>query len=194
MRATRHIAIVGANPAHTAILEDGAREAGVEKIFHVSGIENLPAHIRAVDPDAILIDLATPQRAALEQVFEMSRTIRRPIALFVETSDSETVQASVDAGISAFVVGELRKERVRHVLDLCVSRFNATAKLQAELARAKAALDERKVIDRAKGLLMTAKCLTEDQAYALMRSTAMNENKKIADIAQSIMTASQLLK
>ena len=83
---------------------------------------------------------------------------------------------------------------MKHILDLCISRFNAFARLQDELDRAKSALEDRKVIDRAKGILMKAKNLTEEQAYALLRKTAMNENKKIAEIAQSVITAAELFK
>jgi response regulator NasT len=124
----------------------------------------------------------------------VSRAVRRPIAMFVDQSDAASIQASVDAGVSAYIVDGLKKERMKHILDLCISRFNAFSRLQGELERAKSALEERKVIDRAKGILMKAKNLTEEQAYALMRKTAMNENKRIAEIAQSIITASDLLR
>jgi response regulator NasT len=130
----------------------------------------------------------------LEQMFQMSRAVKRPIAMFVDQSDSASIQAAVDAGVSAYIVGGLRKERVTSILDLCISRFNAFARLQAELDTAKGALEERKVIDRAKGVLMKAKKFSEEEAYALLRKTAMNENKKIVDIAQSVLTAAELLK
>jgi response regulator NasT len=94
----------------------------------------------------------------------------------------------------AYIVDGLKKERIKPILDLCISRFNAFAKLQDELDRAKSALEDRKVIDRAKGILMKLKGLTEDEAYILLRSTAMREKKKIGEIAQSILTASELLK
>jgi len=96
--------------------------------------------------------------------------------------------------VSAYIVGGLKKERITNILDLCISRFNAFSRLQSELDRAKDALEERKVIDRAKGILMKARKLTEEDAYALMRKTAMNENKKIVEIAQSVLTAAELLK
>jgi two-component system, response regulator / RNA-binding antiterminator len=83
---------------------------------------------------------------------------------------------------------------VKNILDLCISRFNAFSRLQEELDRTKTALEERKVIDRAKGILMKARGLSEEEAYALLRKTAMNEKKKIAEIAQSVITAAELLK
>jgi response regulator NasT len=127
-------------------------------------------------------------------MFQVSRAVRRPIAMFVDQSDTASIQASVDAGVSAYIVDGLKKERIKSIIDLCVSRFNAFAKLQDELEKTKSALEERKVIDRAKGILMRVKNLNEEEAYVLMRSTAMREKKKIVEIAQSIITASDLLK
>ena len=158
------------------------------------GTTGLLDQIYRIDPDVILIDLENPSRDVLEQMFQVSRIVRRPTAMFVDQSDRNTIEAAVDAGVSAYIVDGLKKERVKHILDLCISRFNACARLQGELDRAKSELEARKVIDRAKGILMKVKGLTEDEAYVLMRSTAMREKKKIGEIAQSILTASELLK
>ena len=188
------IVIVDESPIRAAILEEGLREAGFTGVVHISEMQSLLARIYAVDPDIILIDLENPSRDILEQMFQVSRAVRRPIAMFVDQSDSSMIQASVDAGVSAYIVDGLKKERIKPILDLCVSRFNAFARLQDELDRTKSALEERKVIDRAKGILMKLKGLTEDEAYVLLRSTAMREKKKIGEIAQSILTASEMLK
>jgi two-component system, response regulator / RNA-binding antiterminator len=188
------IVIVDESPIRAAILEEGLREAGFTGVVHISEMQNLLSRIYALDPDVILIDLENPSRDVLEQMFQVSRAVRRPIAMFVDQSDSASIQASVDAGVSAYIVDGLKKERIKPILDLCVSRFNAFAKLQEELERTKSALEDRKVIDRAKGILMKVKGLTEDEAYVLLRSTAMREKKKISEIAQSIITASELLK
>ena len=188
------IVIVDESPIRAAILQEGLREAGFTGVHHISEMQSLLARIYAIDPDIILIDLENPSRDVLEQMFQVSRAVRRPVAMFVDQSDAASIQASVDAGVSAYIVDGLRKERIKPILDLCVSRFNAFAKLQDELDRTKSALEERKVIDRAKGILMKVKGLTEDEAYVLMRSTAMREKKKIGEIAKSILTASELLK
>jgi response regulator NasT len=188
------IVIVDESPVRAAILQEGLREAGFTDVVHISEMQSLLARIYAVDPDIILIDLENPSRDVLEQMFQVSRAVRRPIAMFVDQSDSASIQASVEAGVSAYIVDGLKKERIKPILDLCVSRFNAFAKLQQELERTKSQLEDRKVIERAKGILMRVKSLTEDEAYVLMRSTAMREKKKIGDIAQSIITASEMLK
>jgi two-component system, response regulator / RNA-binding antiterminator len=188
------IVIVDESPIRAAILEEGLREAGYGSVVRISEMQSLLARIYALDPDIIVIDLENPSRDILEQMFQVSRAVRRPIAMFVDQSDAASIQASVEAGVSAYIVDGLKKERIKPILDLCISRFNAFAKLQDELDRTKSALEDRKVIDRAKGILMKAKGLTEDEAYVLLRSTAMREKKKISEIAQSILTASEMLK
>ncbi|HXX07927.1 MAG TPA: ANTAR domain-containing protein [Pseudolabrys sp.] len=192
--AALRIAIVDESSVRAAILEDGLREAGFTQVERIGETRNLLTRIYALDPDVILIGLENPSRDVLEQMFQMSRAVKRPVAMFVDQSDSASIQAAVDAGVSAYIVDGLKKERVTSILDLCISRFNAFARLQSELDHAKDALEERKVIDRAKGFLMKAKKLTEEQAYALLRKTAMNENKKIVEIAESVLTAAELLK
>lgn len=192
--STLKIVIVDESPIRAAILEDGLREAGFMYVERIGDTNNLLKRIYAIDPDVILIDLENPSRDVLEHMFQMSRAVKRPVAMFVDQSDSASIQAAVDAGVSAYIVDGLKKERITSILDLCISRFNAFARLQGELDRAKDALEERKVIDRAKGVLMKAKNLGEEEAYALLRKTAMNENKKIIEIAQSVLTAAELFK
>lgn len=194
MQASLKIVIVDENLTRAVVLEDALREAGHTNVVRLDETSQLLARICAFDPDIVIIDLETPRRAVLEQMFEVSRAVKRPVAMFVEESDKAAIEAAVDAGVSAYIVGGLRKERIANIVDLCISRFNSFARLREELERVRGALEERKVIDRAKGILMTAKNLTEDAAYGLLRKTAMNENKKIAEVAQSVVTAAGLLK
>ncbi len=188
------IVIVDKNPVRAAILEDGLREAGHVQVVRIDETAHLLARIYTIDPDVILIDLENPSRDVLEQMFQVSRAVKRPVAMFVDQSDRASIEAAVDAGVSAYIVGGLRKERVQNILDLCISRFNSFSKLENELERARSALEDRKVIDRAKGILMKAKNLSEENAYAMLRKTAMNENKKITEIAQSVIMAADLFK
>src|SRR4030081_2509149 len=188
------IVIVDESPIRAAILEEGLREAGFTGVVHISEMQSSLARIYALDPDVILIDLENPSRDVLEQMFQVSRAVKRPVAMFVDQSDAASIEAAVDAGVSAYIVGGLRKDRVKNIRDLCISRFNAFARLQSELDRTRSALEERKVIDRAKGILMKVKNLSEESAYGLLRKTAMNENKKIAEVSQSVLTAAELFK
>ena len=188
------IVIVDESPIRSLILEEGLRDAGFTQVERISEMHNLLKHIYASDPDVILIDLENPSRDTLEQMFQVSRAVRRPIAMFVDQSDTASIQASVDAGVSAYIVDGLKKERIKSILDLCVSRFNAFSKLQDDLEQAKSDLEERKTIERAKGILMKAKKLSEDDAYKMLRGAAMRENKKIIEIARSVITAAEMFK
>src|SRR5438046_1791526 len=169
MDSSFKIVIVDENPIRAAILEDGLREAGHIQVVRIDETAHLLARIYAIDPDVILIDLENPSRDVLEQMFQVSRAVRRPVAMFVDQSDKASTEAAVDAGVSAYIVGGLQKERIKNILDLCISRFNSFARLREELERTRTALEERKVIDRAKGILMKAKSLSEEAAYSTPR-------------------------
>ncbi len=194
------ILIIDENAVRAAILEEGLRlandgeEGGTPEIHHIRDTLNLLARVGAIDPDVILIDLENPSRDTLEQMFQVSRLARRPVAMFVDKSDSATVQAAIDAGVSAYVVDGLRKERVRSILDVTISRFHAFDRLQCELQQAKSALEDRKIIEQAKAIVMQQRGCSEDDAYVLLRRTAMNQNRKIAELARSLVAAAALLR
>ncbi len=188
------IVIVDPNPLRTAILRDGLRDAGHEQVTVIDSFLDLEQRLRALDADIVLIDLENPSRDVLEQMIRISGANARPVAMFADSSDAAMINAAIDAGVSAYVVDGLKKERVKSIVDLTVSRFNAFARLRDELAAAQSQLADRKVIDQAKALVMKAKNISEEQAYTMMRKVAMNEGKKIAEIARSILTAAELLK
>lgn len=154
---------------------------------------NLLARLYATDPDVVVIDLENPSRDVLEQLFQVSRLVKRPVAMFVDQSDTGMINKAIEAGVSAYVVDGLKKERVKSILDMCMARFHAYARLQNELDQARSALEERKIVEKAKGLLMRHKGITEDEAYNLLRRRAMNEKKKLGDIAQAVVTGLELL-
>lgn len=194
LNASLTVAVVDPSHARAAIVEEGLRAAGVARVVVIAETEDLLARLAQVSPDVVVIDLESPSRDLLEQMFHVSRAVERPVAMFVDQSDTAMMQAAVDAGISAYVVDGLKPERVKTIIDIAILRFNAFARLQRELSEAKNELADRKVIERAKGLLMQLKGLKEDEAYALLRRTAMNEKRKLADIARSIVTAADLLR
>jgi two-component system, response regulator / RNA-binding antiterminator len=194
LNASLTVAVVDPSHARAAIVEEGLRAAGVARVVVIAETEDLLARLAEVSPDVVVIDLESPSRDLLEQMFHVSRAVERPVAMFVDQSDTAMMQAAVDAGISAYVVDGLKPERVKTIIDIAILRFNAFARLQRELSEAKNELADRKVIERAKGLIMRLKGLKEDEAYALLRRTAMNEKRKLADIARSIVTAADLLR
>ena len=187
------ILVLDENPIRRAILEAGLLEAGFENVRVLTNMKGLIDQIYVIDPDVIVIDLENPSRDVLEQMFQVSRLVRRPIAMFVDQSDRATIEAAIDAGVSAYIVDGLKKERVRPILDMTISRFRAFDALRVELETTRSALKERKLIDRAKGILMKTKGLDEDAAYKLLRRTAMNQNRKIVDVAESLISAFDLL-
>jgi len=187
------IAIVDESPARAAVIEEGLREAGLSDIVVLLDRHGLVARIADLAPDVVLLNLENPGRDVLEESFALSRALARPIAMFVDQSDEHSIAAAVEAGISAYVVDGLRKERIKPVLELAVRRFNAFARLQSELAEARSALADHKTIDRAKALLMRRRGIDEPAAYALLRKQAMDSGRRIADVADALVTAADLL-
>ncbi|CAD7051163.1 MULTISPECIES: ANTAR domain-containing response regulator [Pseudorhizobium] len=187
------ILVIDENAIRASIIEEGLREAGHDRVNVIHEVNGVARTIETLQPDVIIIDIENPNRDMMEHLFQLTRTVGRPIAMFVDRSDTASIEAAVDAGVSAYIVDGLKKERVKSILDMAVSRFNAFSRLQRELAEARSALEERKVVERAKGILMKMRGLSEEEAFALLRQSAMNEKKKMADIAQSIVTAARLL-
>jgi two-component system, response regulator / RNA-binding antiterminator len=186
------VLIVDQNVARSSVLEEGLREAGCTDLVVVRDMQNLLRRIVDEEPDVILIDLENPNRDVLEQMFQVSRVVSRPVAMFVDRSDAGAIEAAIDAGVSAYVVDGLRKERVRSIVDMAISRFRAFDRLRQELDEARRQLSDRKLIDRAKGILMKQRGLGEEQAWQLLRRTAMRENLKMAQVAQSVITAAEM--
>jgi len=186
------ILIIDENRVRAAIIEEGLREAGHSRITIISEMSGLVRRIEEAAPDVIVIDLENPNRDMLEDLFRVSRAVRKPVAMFVDKSDTAMIAEAIAAGVSAYVVDGLRKDRVKSILDLAIGRFNAFERIREELETAKQALSERKLIDRAKGILMKLKHISEDEAYALLRQTAMKQNMRIAKIAESIIATSTI--
>jgi response regulator NasT len=187
------VAIIEENSIRAAILLDGLREAGIINVDVIETTANMLRRLSTFDPDVVIIGIENPSRDVLEQMFQVSKLVSRPVAMFVDHSDRAMIQAAVEAGVSAYVVDGLRKERVMAIVDMAISRFSAFDRLQRELVEARNELASRKVIERAKAILIRTRQLSEEEAYALLRQTAMNEKRKLVDIAQSVVTAASLL-
>lgn len=156
--------------------------------------DRLARRMADLSPDLVLIDIADPSRDTLEALSLASSPMERPVAMFVDRSDHNLTRAAIDAGLSAYVVDGLRPERIRPILDTAIARFHLFQRMRTELEATRAALAERKDVDKAKRILMKARGIGEDEAYSLLRRSAMDQKRKISDIAQSIIIASELLK
>jgi response regulator NasT len=187
------ILVIDENEIRSSIIEEGLREGGHLDVTVIHQVQGVARIIETLRPDVIVIDIENPNRDMMEHLFQLTRTVGRPIAMFVDKSDTASIERAVDAGVSAYVVDGLRKDRVKPILDMAVSRFNAFSRLQRELAEARSALEDRKIVDRAKGILMKMRSISEEDAYAMLRQAAMNEKRKISEIAQSVVTAAGLL-
>lgn len=187
------IAIIDESASRASIIEEGLAQLPGSEIFTLTDRRGLMARMAEISPDVVLIDLGNPSRDVLEEYFAVSRALARPIAMFVDTSDDDAIGASIDAGVSVYVVDGLASHRIQSVLDLAVRRFNAFARLQNDLAAAQGKLAERDTVDRAKRILMDSKGVTEPEAYAELRRKAMSTSKRIAEIAEAVVTAHELL-
>lgn len=187
------IAIIDESPARAAVIAEGLVASGLSDITVLNERQGLVARIQELSPDVVLVDLGNPRRDELEELFAVSRAISRPIAMFVDRADENSIADAIDAGVSAYVVDGMKPERIRSVVDVAIKRFNAFSRLRAELDDARGQLAERKTIDNAKALLMKKRGMDEPTAYAALRKAAMDSGRKIGDVADALMTAEKLM-
>ena len=154
-----NVLVIDENRIRASVIEEGLRDAGYDSVTIIADMTGLVRRITEINPDVIVIDLENPNRDVLESMFQISRAVKRPIAMFVDKSDEASIEAAVDAGVSAYIVDGLKQERVRPILKMAISRFNAFSRLSRELEEARGELENRKLIDRAKGLVMRARGL-----------------------------------
>ena len=152
---------------------DGLKASGDHTITVIAEESGLARRIASLDPDVVLIDMANPSRDALEELALASGPMERPVAMFVDRSDGALTKAAIEAGVSAYVVNGLQQDRLTPILDAAITRFHMVSRMRTELAATRRALEERKTIDRAKGILMKARGISEDEAYALLRKAPM---------------------
>lgn len=188
------ITVIEQDPARARDIIDALRDGGWADVTVISEMSALARVLAKSEPDLVLIDLANPSRDMLENLSAAAGSNHRPVAMFVDQSDDEMTKAAVAAGLSAYVVDGMRKDRVKPVLETAIARFQMMAQMRSELDAAKKALEDRKTLDRAKGLLMRAKGMSEDEAYGLLRKTAMDQGRKVIDVAHALVTAADLLK
>lgn len=177
----------------SASLRIALLQAGYDILAMIPGDIYLVQRIQQLQPDLIIIDAESDARDVLEDLVIASRQAPRPMVLFTEHSDDEQIQAALRAGVSAYVVAGMQKERIKPVLDVALARFNLEQKMREELAQTKLKLSERKLIEKAKGILMTKHGLSEDQAYQRLRRQAMDRNLKMVELAQRILEAVDLI-
>lgn len=188
------VVLIDDNPARAEIVESGLRDAGYVLLERLDGTYDLAARVSVLQPDVIVVSTDSPGRDAIEDLRRTTEQRPRPIALFADRSDPATIAAGMEAGVSAYVVKGLTQDRVQPVVDVAVAHFNRYHSMREELDRARLSLVERKTVDRAKGLLMEQKGIGEEAAYKLLRKLAMDQNKRIGEVAQDLLTYAKALK
>lgn len=187
------IMLVDAVPERADILIRTLSSAGHRVLACLDYHADLRVEVIRLAPDAVIIDMDAPNRDILEDMHALNREYPRPIVLFTQDDNPKLIRAAVNAGVSAYVVGGMAPQRVQPVLNVAIARFEQFQGLQRELADAKTALADRKVIERAKGVLMKQRQMDEEAAYCALRSMAMARNLKLSDLARSLIAAAELL-
>ncbi|MBF9060788.1 ANTAR domain-containing protein [Rhodobacterales bacterium HKCCSP123] len=193
MTAPLSIVVVEEDRDRAIAIVDALKDSGDYDVHVIGNVTGLARKIAAFLPDVVLIDIDNPTRDMLEELTLASGPLERPVAMFVSGAAGGLARAAVEAGVSAYVVDGLQPERLKPVMDAAIARFQMMRQMRTELDETRRALEERKVIDRAKGLLMKAKGIGEDEAYAILRKAAMDQGRKVAEVAEALVTAAGLL-
>jgi response regulator NasT len=184
---------VAAQARRNTALRIGLLESGYDIVASLPADIFLPERIAQIQPDMIVIDSESDARDVLEHIVIATRDEPRPIVLFTDDQDPACMDAAIDAGVAAYIVAGLHAERVKPVLDVALARFRREQKLLDELSDTRRQLADRKLVERAKGLLMARSGLTEDQAYQKLRNMAMNRKLKLGEVAQRVLDVEDLL-
>lgn len=180
--------------AHLAeALREGLAEAGYTAVATVPADLRLPDRIAELTPDLIVIDEESAGRDILEHVCVATQDQPRPIVLFTQDRDPQRMQRAIASGVTGYVVAGLAAERVQPVLDVALARFRIEQDLREQLAQARERLEDRKLLDRAKSLLMSRQGLGEDDAHRRMRRIAMDRNLRLVEVARRIIDAADLI-
>lgn len=187
------VLLVDENQERRVMLQRALLQAGYEVSAQTCTGKDLMSTVQSTQADVIVIDVDSPDRDTLEHLCSVARDVPRPMVMFTHDDDADRMRTAIRAGVSAYVVGDLASDRVKHIVDVAVVRFEQHQTLRRELEQAKNSLADRKLIDRAKGILMRQRGCGEEQAYQALRKMAMDRNRRLAEIAQSVIDAANLL-
>jgi len=190
---TMRVLIVDESPERTAVLREGLERAGYEVAAALAAPIELLRAVEELQPEVIIIDTDSPSRDVLEHVVMISRDEPRPIVMFSSDDAPDTIRDAVRAGVSAYVVDGLDAARIKSIVEVAVARFDEYRRLRAELAEANLKLSERKLVERAKGILMKTRGMGEDEAYQMLRRMAMDRGKRMGEIAQQLIDVTEFL-
>ena len=187
------VVLVDDEPERIALLDEALKDNDCLIVAHLGTGDELAQRITQVQADIIVVDIASPNRDILENMREVTFGQARPVVMFSQDGNSEMIRAAIEAGVSAYVVDGLKPERVRPILDVAIARFAQFQDLRSQLNKAQTTLAERKLVEKAKGILMKRRQCDEDAAYRTLRKMAMDQKARLVDIANKIIEASELL-
>ena len=187
------VMLVDGNAERSDSLKDELGATAGTEVICVDSSKDLMKQVRELSPDVIIIEMASPDRDTLESLRTVNRETPKPVVFFAEHSDHETTQSAINAGVSAYIVDGLSTSRLNSIMDVAIANFKAFQKLKIELEDTKLRLQDRKDVDKAKGILMQHRNLNEEEAYQLLRKMAMDRNMKIGDASRNFVAAMSLL-
>jgi two-component system, response regulator / RNA-binding antiterminator len=187
------VMLVDEKPDRLGLLSEKLAADGCIVVACVRPKDDLLSAVDRHRPDVVIIDMDSPSRDTLESLRSVQASAPRPMLLFTQDDQEKTIREAVEAGVTAYIVDGLEARRVRPILDTALARFRQYRALEQELEAMRSQLRERKLVDRAKGILMEQRQLREAEAYRLLRKAAMDRNKRLVDIAETIVTAHEVL-
>jgi len=194
MASKLRVLVIDDQPQRYEAIARAIEAAGDQVVARVEDTSlELHSIVQSVQPDVVIIDIDSPGRDMLEDMRRISHEQHRPIVMFVDEAEPDSIRRAIQAGVAAYVVKGAAPERVRSVLDVAIARFHEDKALRDQLAEARSSLEERKLIERAKGILMQRRRLSEPEAYQLLRKTAMDRSLRIADVARRLVDAADLI-
>lgn len=188
------VMVFGQDPDRAAVVENHLAKAGYRLAGRVEQLAELAQKANEFAPDAIVLALAKPSPETVAAVRRVNEEKPRPVVVFVDASDEAMMAEAIKAGVSAYVVDGLRDKRIKPILDVALARFREVQALRAELVKTKASLHERKIVERAKGILMKQRGMAEDEAYRTLRKLAMDQNRRLVEVAQTVIGMADLIK
>lgn len=193
MKKRLSVLVIDEDRGRAALVEQALRDQGYDVLARLDTTDHLADRVDELKPDMIIVDLESPDRDVLENMAILNQSSPRPVVMFAEQGDQQTIEKAIRAGVSAYIVDGLEHHRMKAILDVAAARFREFQALRAELADVKNELADRKVIERAKGLVMKHNRCSEEQAFKAMRKMAMDQQKPLNDIAKNIISVLELV-
>jgi response regulator NasT len=187
------VMLVDESRERSTALAELLQSVGCDVVACLSPDQDLLSQVALHQPDVVIIDIDLPGRDTLESLRTVQVAAPRPMVMFSQDDNGDTIRRAVQAGVSAYVVDGVQSHRVRPILEAAIARFDEHRRLRDELDRARSQLEDRKKIERAKGIIMMQRGIAESAAYGLMRKASMDQNRRLVEVADSIITAAELL-